>query len=319
MPLISIIIPVYNAAQHLTKCLNSIQRQTISDYEVLLVDDGSTDRSADIYMDYAANNPRFRYIYKENGGVSSARNTGIKAARGKYMSFIDADDWVDDNYLSTILQTGDGTELAEIVFFGATAHNKDATQKKYICNSCYATSRDEVEDAIFQLRNGGENDVLGWAWNKVFHTDIIRRYNILFCEEIGFREDEIFTLEYCRYINSLQVICTSVYNYRIVSGGLTFQGMKGTDYLPSSIQMEESISYYSHEKLREHLIHSITSYRAIDIYKSPMKLIYQKLKDYAALTERLPQPGKECRPNNLTKYLQHGFWAGYLYCLIRKL
>ena len=66
MPLISIIIPVYNAAQHLTKCLNSIQRQTISDYEVLLVDDGSTDRSADICMDYAANNPRFIYIYKEN-------------------------------------------------------------------------------------------------------------------------------------------------------------------------------------------------------------------------------------------------------------
>nr|MCR5068759.1 hypothetical protein [Prevotella sp.] len=221
--------------------------------------------------------------------------------------------------LSTVMQTGESTDLADIVFFGATAHYKDATQKKYIYNSCHATSREEVEEAIYQLRNGGEDDVLGWAWNKIFHTDIIRRYNILFREEIGFREDEIFTLEYCRYINSLQIISVSIYNYRIVSGGLTFHGMNKSDYLPSSIQMEESISYYSHQRLREHLIHSITSYRAIDIYKSPLKQTYKKLKEYVSLTKRLTQPGKECKINNLTKYLQHGFWAGYLYCLIRKL
>lgn len=96
---ISIIIPIYDVESYLRKCLDSIMEQSFPYFELLLINDGSTDASAQICQEYVEKDDRIRYFEKENGGVSSARNFGIKHSRGEYITFIDSDDWVEPNYL----------------------------------------------------------------------------------------------------------------------------------------------------------------------------------------------------------------------------
>ena len=100
--LISIVVPVYNVENYLRMCLDSIQNQTYQNFECLLINDGSPDNSADICREYVSKDARFRYFEKENGGVASARNLGIKYSKGKYITFIDSDDWVDLDYLEVL-------------------------------------------------------------------------------------------------------------------------------------------------------------------------------------------------------------------------
>ena len=97
--LISIIVPIYNTEKYLHECLDSIINQTYANFEVLLVNDGSTDSSGIICQEYVKNDSRFRYFEKENGGVSSARNLGLERSEGVYITFIDSDDWVESNHL----------------------------------------------------------------------------------------------------------------------------------------------------------------------------------------------------------------------------
>lgn len=317
MPQLSIIIPIYNAAPYLQKCLDSILAQAYTDYEVLLIDDGSTDGSADVCRDYAARDGRLSYLHKENGGVSSARNMGIRQAVGQFVCFVDADDWLQPDMLSTVMQTS--SEMADITFYGANKVQDGVVTETITFPDAFYDERNNIEQAIYQLRYAGERDVFGWTWDKVMRADIIRTHGIMFREDVSFREDELFAFEYCRHIKSLRVIDRALYNYRVLDSGLTHTGMKRTDYLPSSIALEESLKYYSHSALREHMLSSITAYRAIDIYKSEGCCIHGKLSDYMQLAQRLPQSGKNCKVNNLTRYLRVGFWAGYLYCLIRKL
>ena len=102
MPEISIIVPVYNTEKWLRRCVDSILAQTFKDFELLLIDDGSTDNSGTICDEYVGKDPRVRVFHKSNGGVSSARNLGLNNVRGKYIAFCDSDDWVENNYLSVL-------------------------------------------------------------------------------------------------------------------------------------------------------------------------------------------------------------------------
>ena len=100
--LISVIVPVYNVEKYLNKCIDSIINQTYKNLEIILVDDGSQDSSGKICDEYTKKDNRIKVIHKENGGVSSARNIGLNNATGEWIAFIDADDWVDEEYLQTL-------------------------------------------------------------------------------------------------------------------------------------------------------------------------------------------------------------------------
>ena len=316
MPTVSIIIPIYNAERYLQECLESIRVQSYKDFEVILVDDGSTDSSASICKAFAESDNRFLYFYKENGGVSSARNAGLEKASGDWIAFIDADDWVSPHYLQTLLEY---SPMADITFFGEKTMSDNEETGKTVLSDRYCTDRQSIEDTIYELKYGKHGDVFGWTWDKVFGADIIRKHNIRFSEKVSFREDEIFTLEYCRYVKSIRTISDVLYFYRVTSDGLTKKGLQKTDLLPSSLLLEESMDYYTTPALKEHILKSVTDYRAMDIYASPMSQLADKLRDYQSLVERHPQPGIECKVNHLTQYLKKSFWLGYLYCLIRKI
>lgn len=106
-PKISIIVPVYNAEKTLHRCTNSIINQLYQNWELLLIDDGSTDNSSVICDEYVRKDKRIRVFHKENGGVSSARNVGLDNAEGEWITFIDSDDWVENNYLSNLYQNNE--------------------------------------------------------------------------------------------------------------------------------------------------------------------------------------------------------------------
>jgi glycosyltransferase involved in cell wall biosynthesis len=104
-PLVSVIVPVYKAEKWLHRCVDSILAQTMENFELLLIDDGSPDRSGEICDEYAAKDSRVRVFHKENGGVSSARNLGLDNAQGEWISFVDADDLVEENYIAELLSS----------------------------------------------------------------------------------------------------------------------------------------------------------------------------------------------------------------------
>ena len=105
MPKVSIIVPVYKAEKYLNRCVDSILAQTFTDFELLLIDDGSPDRSGEICDEYAKKDSRIRVFHKKNGGVSSARNLGLDNVLGEYVTFVDSDDWVEPDFVETMIQT----------------------------------------------------------------------------------------------------------------------------------------------------------------------------------------------------------------------
>ena len=116
---VSFILPVYNVEKYVRRAIDSLLAQTMPDFEAIFVDDGSPDRSADIISEAAAHDSRLRLIRKENGGVASARNAGLDAARGKYIFFLDPDDWVEPDAAEQLADAAD-SEDADIVIFGST-------------------------------------------------------------------------------------------------------------------------------------------------------------------------------------------------------
>lgn len=314
--MISIIIPIYNAERYLKECLESIRRQTYLNYEVLLIDDGSTDGSSRICNEFATNNPHFHYFHRGKEGVSSARNYGLDKAKGEWICFIDADDWVSTDYLQILSSQ---QPQADITFFGANVMRPDGKRETLVHSCIYADDREGIEEVIYTLKCGQLGDVFGWTWDKMFRTDIIQKHNVRFPENIGFREDEIFTLEYCRYITSIRIIDQAPYYYRVTTDGLTGKGIQTSDLFPSSIRLEESLDYYSNPKLKEHILKSATDYRAMNIYASPIEQIKTNLDEFQNFIRRNPQPGQHCKVNHLTQYLNRSYWLGYIYCIIRKL
>ena len=227
--LVSIIIPVYNAEKYLNRCIDSILEQTFADFELLLIDDGSKDKSGEICDEYAKKDNRVRVFHKENGGVSSARNIGLDNARGEWVSFVDADDWVESDYLAALFEDA---EIADMTYFGCRYCYDDSSVSSYIPAEFYSQDRNDVEKCLGYLKVNKQNfEYLGFTWNKLFRMAIVKEHRISFVEGLRVREDELFTLSYACYIKSLRVKHNALYNYRILDNGLTHKFKPKEEYL----------------------------------------------------------------------------------------
>lgn len=226
-PQFSIIVPVYNVEQYVRKCIESILSQSFTDFELLLIDDGSTDGSGRICDEYANRDSRIKVKHKVNEGVSAARNTGIEMASGELVTFIDSDDWIEDDYLQTIF---DETEDADILFFGSIWHYEDGCSRTMcFTNSVY--ENDIERGILLLLDNDIKTNYFGFTWNKVFRKNIIDKYNVRFVETLSVSEDEVYTLDYCKHINNLKIIEKPLYHYLWKENGLTHTKKRKCDYL----------------------------------------------------------------------------------------
>lgn len=240
--LISIIIPVYNAEKYLNCCIDSILAQTFTDFELLLINDGSKDKSGAICDGYAKKDNRVRVFHKENGGVSSARNMGLDNARGEWISFVDADDWLESDYLAILF--GD-TSMADLTFWGMTFHYPKGSQKELSPIEQYASGKDNVGVVLAYLkRNEQKIEYLGYTWNKLFKASIIKEFHIRFIEYLNIREDEVFTLTYASHIDSIRVKSSHSYHYRVLNTGLTSKLKTKEEYLLLIEELEKVLLSY---------------------------------------------------------------------------
>lgn len=219
MPRYSFIVPVYRVEKWLVQCIDSILSQEIMDLELILVDDGSPDSSGAICDEFAAKDSRVSVIHKENGGVSKARNIGIEVSSGKYIIFVDSDDWIECCLLKYVDAFVDDFE---IVYYGHKNYCMDGDIVSYHPYSISCCNKEEMENGIVHLKyNSSKFEYFGYTWNKVFRSEIIKKNNIKFIEGLTLREDELFTMEYCQQISSLHVVSESLYNYRFMNNGLS--------------------------------------------------------------------------------------------------
>lgn len=197
MPLVSVIVPVYNVAPYLSKCMTSIVNQSLSDIEVIVVDDGSTDGSAEICDSFAAADVRVHVIHQINSGVSCARNRGLDAATGKYIAFCDSDDYWGFTHLEGLIHavTENHSDSAVVSFYivdelgtiiRSIQHREGFVQ--------FDTQNDRFEYIFQEILTGR----VGWEiWSRLFLRDIIEQHNIRFCENCGnFAEDLGFVVLY---------------------------------------------------------------------------------------------------------------------------
>lgn len=212
--LISVVVPVYNAATSFLRCLDSIISQTYKDLEVIIVDDGSNDGTEKLCDEYAEKDSRIKVIHQKNGGVSMARNTGIECANGKYITFCDCDDYYDTDWVEN-LSTNYSEPNCDLVAgrFKSVYANGNSIE-----TSCYENSVIKLVDEMDRLSfivNQVLSNRLSWSvCIHLFQTDIIKNRNIRFntrCE--NFAEDLGFYLEYTLYINTIVRINHCGYNY----------------------------------------------------------------------------------------------------------
>jgi len=201
--LLSVIVPVYNAGEWVSETLDSLLGQTYQNLEVLCVDDGSSDNSAEIIRKYQNRDSRIRLIEKENGGVSSARNLGIEEAKGEYIAFLDADDYVELSAYKTMIDRLE-KEQSDITFCRFVRFWPNGKIQYTVEENLPKLAENPQDIKYFLLSTQGrteENvlytpDIHGAIWRSVFHRAIINRYDIRFHTDLRFAEDQIFMLEY---------------------------------------------------------------------------------------------------------------------------
>lgn len=214
--LISIVVPVYNMQKYLKRCISSIILQTYNNIEILLINDGSTDKSADICNSLADSVNYIRVFHKENEGVSLARNLGIQFAVGSYIMFVDPDDWLSKDIVQKLLNKATSSD-SDIVSCGASIE----TEGKAIKNSFYKGSHEYIEKkrAIAQLfSNDFYNDAddlidIGVPWGKLYKRSFLIDYSLLFVPELRRNQDNIFNLYAFHYSNYIAYVDEPLYHY----------------------------------------------------------------------------------------------------------
>lgn len=214
IPKISIIVPIYNAERFLRQTIESILCQPFESFELLLIDDGSKDKSSTICLSYESKDKRVRYIYKKNGGVSSARNLGISEAIGDYIYFMDSDDLLHPRFFDLVTKEFDKCDIICFGYIPFTLTPKFAPIENY----AYEQYNNKPIDAFDELVNKG---LAISVWSKIIRVGLLRDNNIRFSTQMSYGEDVFVSWKCCLTANSICLLNTPLYYYRQSGYGAT--------------------------------------------------------------------------------------------------
>lgn len=200
----TVIVPVYKAEAVLSRCIESILQQTVSDFELILINDGSPDQSGAICNAYAARDARIRVLHQENGGVSKARNAGLELVQGDYIVFVDSDDWVEVDYLEQF-----SADTADLMIAGHKYEGHKIVSP-IICQYDRQRYSDINPSAIAVFFERG---YLNYIWAKAFSASIVKQNHLRFDESINLSEDSLFAIEYAFICASIQLLEGTSYHY----------------------------------------------------------------------------------------------------------
>lgn len=258
---LSIIIPVYNKEKYIEKCLKSIQMQKFENYEVIIINDGSTDNSSGIIEKFEIGDKRIKHFYHENKGVSFSRNKGIALATGDYISFVDADDMIFANYLEYFNNSIDSE--VDILVFNSLYFNNDDTLEYQLGSGNKGMNIDKQFNLKkkYKFEDLMENNIAINVWNKFYKKSFIRESSIHFFDELSYDEDVFFNL-WCFYKSkSIRYLDQKLYYYRVTSDGI------------SQLYHKDLMSKYNHAA--ELLLANFDSKMKLEIMKT-LQYIYTR-------------------------------------------
>lgn len=272
---ISVIIPVYNTAKYLEKCLESVLNQTLKDIEIICIDDGSDDNSLEILQNFAKRDGRIKFLTQKNQGQSVARNVGIKEAQGEYIGFIDSDDWSDATMLEKLYNNAK-TYDSDVAMCSINVFNEETGE---------TTDKDPymtlnvLFDESFENRAFNYTEILNFLfricvvpWNKIYRREFLIKNNILFPEGLFF-EDNVFCTEVLLKAKNISIIKEPLVFYRRASETSTTTG----DDI-------KKLDFFKIMDLQEKLLKEVGLYEQIEDYfqetkKSTLIYWYKKLQD----------------------------------------
>ena len=323
----SVIIPIYNAEKTLVRCLDSILRQPFSDYELLLINDGSTDGSDAICREYANTYSCVRYFAKENGGVSSARNLGLEQAEGEYILFVDSDDYVSEDYFAAIDQALTQSH-PDLLLFGY--RNFGGLSTEWDTGEFYEDAETGVAERV---ASAVRQYLFSSLWSKAFKRQIIERGNIRFADDLAIGEDLAFIFSYAMHIRSIASISDKLYNVDVSDGNslsrkarpyLTEQLMevnrrmyavyRATDYSPEAARYyEAALSWMTYRSV-------YSSCKELLKFDYSAKQRRQKIRKICKLyrTEHVKPVGWKCRIIALPVQLRWSRVIDWLICYKNK-
>ena len=215
-PMVSIIVPVYNGEKSIERCLRSIQNQSYTNIEVIVVNDGSTDHTEKVIKKYVEEDARFHYIKKENTGVSDSRNIGMASAKGEYFQFVDGDDWLVKQATEEFVRTAQLYDCDMVISDFYRVCGRKIMVKGHIDMGPVITRTKFAE----YMMKAPANFYYGVLWNKFFKADIIRKFSLVCDTDLDWCEDFRFNLEYLQYVGNVGVIDRPLYYYVKTKGSL---------------------------------------------------------------------------------------------------
>ena len=276
MEQVSIIIPIYNVEKYLTKCINSVINQTHKNIEIICVNDGSTDNSLEILKDLSQKDSRIKVINKKNGGLSSARNEGLKYVTGKYVYFLDSDDWIEPDTISLLLCKMLSNDVDCVIHNVKTISETDNFKAKAIECQNWFDSKNKP-DGIYNLILEINKDIPSVAWNKLYKMEIINKYDCKFPEGL-MQEDEAFVWIYMIHCKRYYYLNNQLYNYLIRSNSI-MDNINNTIHILDILYIQQII----YEVILKH--------KKINIYKNALTNNYVNTAN--ELYQRLPQKYKK--------------------------
>jgi len=246
-PKISIVVPIYNAQKTIERCIDSILNQDFSDFELLLIDDGSKDDSGKICDAYAKKDNRVRVIHKENSGVSASRNLALREAKGEYLQFLDADDWITPNATRLLAESLEQNHCDMVIadfyrVIGERLSHKGSIDEDGVL------SREEF--ANFMMENPADF-YYGVLWNKLYKRSIIEKNQLCMNPKISWCEDFMFNLEYIRHCENIFVLQVPIYYYVKTKGSLVSQSMSLTKTIKTKMMVFEYYTEFYKQVLSE--------------------------------------------------------------------
>lgn len=246
MPKVSIIVPCYNVEKYVAACIESLMAQTLKDIEIILVDDGSPDNSGKICDAYKDQDERIKVIHKANGGVSAARNDGLKEASGEYVIFVDSDDYVPSNAYELLYQKA--VETSSDIVVGDVVRVADDGREEYVqfYDSPFTTSDRKLMDALVATAlcknycpspaKSGVAFGYGGPWNKLVRRQLLSDHHIAFDESVkGLFDDILYSAHITAAANTVSYIHEVVYYYRLLGGSITQSYKKAMPEIAAAI------------------------------------------------------------------------------------
>lgn len=260
---VSILIPVYNTEKYLKKCLDSVINQTLKEIEIIITNDGSTDRSEDIIKEYMKKDFRIIYTKQINLGLGATRNKGIELAKGEYLAFLDSDDWVDLDYY-------------EKLYLSACKHKSDLVISSYITENILM-NRSNINNVQIEEKDSCINSLLegkipGFSWNKLYKSEIIKSKNLRFPlrGELENVEDQYFSLRALFYSKRISFVTKSFVHYRLNKQSIVNKYQKNLVNDIKNLHIE-NINFFKGDNKKVEIINNNTLKGIISIISNEFK------------------------------------------------